>query len=174
MNRSVVTHHWTAWWRSHHATSRWIAGSVRRRRSGRGGKRVAGATSASRSVPLAQLQPDQEAIGQHHCHRVPMEPGPQPPLVLIPAQFAFGLFMELLHRMAPMSIASQLVHRGRGRQITPVVLPLLGLAPRGALAQQPADLPLALAWCAVDADISDRRGRRVRCIPLGAQSRRVN
>ena len=31
MNRSVVTHHSTAWWRSHRATSRWTAGRVWRR-----------------------------------------------------------------------------------------------------------------------------------------------
>src|SRR5918996_4652794 len=96
MNRSVVIHHWTAGWRSHWATSRWLAGSGRRRRSGRGGKRVAGAAAASRFVPLAQLQPDQEAVGQHDRHGMPVKAWPQPPLILIPAHFTFGLFMELL------------------------------------------------------------------------------
>jgi hypothetical protein len=57
--------------------------------AGRGGKRVAGATSASRAVPVAQL--------------------------------AFGLFMALRYRIAPMHIAGQLGHRGRGRQLAPVV-----------------------------------------------------
>src|SRR5919199_2610714 len=144
MTRSVVTHHWTAWWRSQRATSRWMAGRVRRRRSGRGGKRVAWATSASRAASLAQLQPDQAAVGQHHGDRLPMEAGPQPPLILIPAQLPFGLFMERLDGIPPMGIAGHLFPRGRGWQIAPVGLALLGLATRGALAQQPADMPLAL------------------------------
>jgi hypothetical protein len=126
MNRSVVTHHSTAWWRSQRATSRWMASRVRRRRSGRGGKRVAWATSASRSAPLAQLEPDQEAVSQHHGYRMPMEAGPQPPLRLIPAQLAFGLFMERLDGIPPLGIAGQLFQGGRGRQSAPVILACLG------------------------------------------------
>src|SRR5215831_3051331 len=133
MNRSVVTHHWTAWWRSHRATSRWTAGSGFLRESGRGGKRVAGATSAWLATPLLQLQPDQKAVGQHDRDRMPVKAEPQAALVLVPAHFPFGLLMELLDRIPPMGIPRQLFPRGGGRQVTPVVLPLLGLPPCRAL-----------------------------------------
>lgn len=86
MNRSVVTHHSTAWCRNHSATSRCMAGSVLRRDFGRGGKKLASATLALGAAPLLQVQPDQEAVGQHHGDRVPMEARPQPALVLVPAQ----------------------------------------------------------------------------------------
>jgi hypothetical protein len=133
MNRSVVTHHWTAWWRSHRATSRWIAGNVRRRRSGRGGKRIAGATAPSRSAPLAQLQPHQKAIGQHRRDRVAMEAGPQAALVLVPAALALGLLMALLDRVAAMGIGGQLLDGSRRRQVAPVAFPFFRLASRRAL-----------------------------------------
>ncbi len=145
MNRSVVTHHRTAWCRSQRATSRWTAGSVSRRRSGRGGNRVAWATPAWAAAPPLQLQPDQKAIGQHDRHGRPVAANPQAPLVLVPPQLPLGLFMELLHRLPPMGIAGQLLQGGRRRQITPEVLALLGRPPRGALTQQPAHVPLAVA-----------------------------
>ena len=56
MNRSVVIHHNTAWWRSHRATSRCTAGRARRQRSGRGGKRVAWATPFGMLVSLSKLE----------------------------------------------------------------------------------------------------------------------
>jgi hypothetical protein len=112
-------------------------------RSGRGGTRVAGATPTMRPVPLAQLQPDQEAIGQHHRGCMPVEARPQSPLVLIQAHFSFGLFMKLFDGIAPMGIPSQLFRHGRGRQIAPVVLPLLRLATGRTLSQQPSDMKLA-------------------------------
>ena len=138
MKRSVVTHHWTAWWRSHRATSRWIAGSGRRRRSGRGGKRVARATPSPRSAPLAQLQPDQEAVGQHHGDRVPMEARPQPALVLSPAPLALGLFMTRFDRMPPRHQASQRFEGSIRGQVAPAILPRLGRPPAGSLPHQPA------------------------------------
>jgi hypothetical protein len=129
MKQSVVTHHCTAWCRSHRATSRWIAGSVCRRRSGRGGNRVAGATSAWLAVPLPPLQPDQETAGPHDRHRMAAEPRPQAPLIPIPAHFPCGLFMELLQRVSPMGRADRYFERGRGRQVAPSILPLVRLAP---------------------------------------------
>src|ERR671937_2858824 len=144
MNRSVVTHHCTAWWRNHRATWRWTAGSECLRRSGRGGKRVAWATPARLAAALPPLQPDQKTVGQHHRDRMPVEARPQPPLVLVPTQFPFGLLMELLHDMPPVGIARQLFQRGRGRQVTPGVFPLFGLALCGTLAQQPALAPLSV------------------------------
>jgi hypothetical protein len=93
MNRSVVTPHWTAWWRSHRAPSRWTAGSGCLRGSGRGGKRGTRATSGGLAAALAQLQPDQEAVGQHHRDGMPVEARPQPPLGLVPPQFPVGFLM---------------------------------------------------------------------------------
>src|SRR5918911_536170 len=118
MNRSVVTHHCTAWWRSHRATSRWTAGSERLHGSGRGGNRVAGATLAGLAAALAHLQPGQKAVGQHPRDRVPVEAGPEAALVLVPSHLPFGLLMERLDGIPPMRIARQLLQAGRGRQIT--------------------------------------------------------
>src|SRR5215831_754436 len=145
MNRSVVTHHGTAWWRNHRATSRWTAGSECLRRSGRGGKRVAWATPARLAAALPQLQPDQNTRGQHHGDGMPMDTSPQAALVLIPAEFALGLFMTLLDRMPPMGHTSQLFQRGLRWQVAPRVLPLLRLAAGGPLPDQPAPVPLAVA-----------------------------
>src|SRR5919201_913580 len=144
MNRSVVTHHCPAWWRNHRATSRWTAGSECLRRSGRGGKRVAGAPPALLAAALPPLQPDQNTVGQYHRDRLPVEARPHPPLVLVPTQVPFGRLMELLHGMPPVGIARQLFQRGRGRQVTPGVFPLFGLAWCGTLAQQPALVPLSI------------------------------
>src|SRR5262245_30159493 len=105
MNRSVVTHHRTAWSRSHRATARGTAGSVLRRWSGRGGNRVASATRPRVTVPLCP--PDENAIGQQDGHRMPMKPPPQATLILIPAQFPVGLFPKLLDHMPPMGLPGQ-------------------------------------------------------------------
>jgi hypothetical protein len=144
MNRSVVIHHSSAWWRSQRATSRWTAGSVPRCRSGRGGKRVAWATPSGMVLSLPQLLPQQKAVGQHGADGMPVETRPPPPLVLVPTPFPLGLFMELLHRVAAMGHVHQLLQGGRGRQIAPVVLTLLRLSASGPLAQQPADA--GLSW----------------------------
>jgi hypothetical protein len=142
MKRSGVTHHRTAWCRNHRATSRWSAGSVRRRRSGRGGKRVAGATSVARSAPLAPRHPDQDAIGPHHRQRRPVAPTPPPALVVIPAQLPCGLFMARLDGVPPMGIARQLFQGRRGGQVAPRVLALFWLA-----ACYPLPLPPATVSC---------------------------
>jgi hypothetical protein len=145
MNRSVVTHHSTAWCRRHRATSRCTAGSVLRRRSGRRGKRNTGTPPAPYGASLPQLQPDQKAVGQHHRNSMPMEAGPQAPLILVPAHFPVGFFMELLHGIPPMDIAGQLFERGRRGQVAPGVFLLLLLASRGPFPQQPADMPPPVA-----------------------------
>src|SRR5712691_1327180 len=139
MNRSVVTHQSTAWWCSHRATSRCTAGSARRQRSGRGGKRVAWATPMGMAMSLFQFQPKQKAQGQHHRDRMPVEPWPQAALIVVPTQLLFRLLMELLDRMPAMSIVDQLFQRGRGRQVTPIELGLLRLPTGGSLPEQPAD-----------------------------------
>jgi hypothetical protein len=118
MNRSVVTHHCTAWWRSQRAISRCTTGRVCRRRSGRRGKGVAWATPAAWRTSLTPLQSHQEAVRQHHSDRMPVEASPQAALVVIPAQLALGLLMELLDRMAAMGIAGQLACGSVSQQVT--------------------------------------------------------
>src|SRR6266567_8644816 len=122
MNRSVDIHQSTAWWRSHRATSRCTAGSARRQRSGRGGKRVAWATPVCVALALPQLQPEQKAHGQHHRDRMAVKARPQPALILVPAQLLLGLLMALLDGMPAMGSMYQLLQRGRGWQVTPIVL----------------------------------------------------
>jgi hypothetical protein len=78
------------------------------RRSSRGRKRVAWATPAWLVVPLVPLQPDQKTVGQHDRHRMPVEPGPQAPLVVIPAQLPLVLLMERRDRsqvLVPQEVA---------------------------------------------------------------------
>src|SRR5688500_16543918 len=128
MNRSVVIHHNTAWWRSQLATFRCTSGNARRQRSGRGGKRVAWATPFGMSIALSKLQPDQKTQGQHHRHRMPVKARPQPTLILVPAQFPFAFFMELFNGMATMGILNPLLQRRRGGQIAPIELVLFGLS----------------------------------------------
>ena len=47
---------------------------------------------------------------------------PQAALILIPAQFPLGFFMELLNGMATMGIIDQFLHHRRGWQIAPADL----------------------------------------------------
>src|ERR671915_663996 len=136
MNRSVVIHHNTAWWRSQLATFRCTSGSARRQRSGRGGKRVAWATPFRMSLALSKRQPDQKTQGQHHRHRMPVKARPQPTLILIPAQFAFGFFMELFNGMATLGIIDELFQCRRGGQGAPIELVLVGLSLSRLLPQQ--------------------------------------
>jgi hypothetical protein len=145
MNRLVVTHHWTAWWRSQLAPSRCTAGRVLRRRSGRGGKRGAGTPTACLLVPLAQLQPDQNAGGQHHGDRLAVNAQPQSALVLVPAQLPCGLPMARRDRLPPMGIAGQLCQGGRRRQMAPRVRPFCRRPAHRALPQPPAPMPWPLA-----------------------------
>ena len=52
---------------------RCTSGSDTRRRSGRGGKSPPRSARAGSLLPLLPLLPDQEAVRQHHAHRVPVE-----------------------------------------------------------------------------------------------------
>jgi hypothetical protein len=81
------------------------------------------------AAPLSQLQPDQKVIGQHDRGRMPIEPRPRETLVVIPAEFSFGLFMEVLDGTPPICMARQLFQDCRGGRITRVVLALFWLAP---------------------------------------------
>src|SRR5215813_8291479 len=124
--------------RSQSQMRRWISGRGKRLRSGRGGKSPAGASPPGYLLPLLPLLLDQEAVGEHHQDAVAVEAGPQPALVLVPAQQPLGLLVELLHPVAPVRV---LRHRRQGRlgaEVAPVVLPLVLLALRRPLPYQPA------------------------------------
>src|ERR671919_1558579 len=137
MNCSVVTHHNTAWCRSQRATSRCTPGSCFRLRSRRRGKGVPGTPGATLVSSVLHLQPDQEAVSQHHCGGVAVEAPPAPTLVLVPAQLSLGLFMELLNSMAAMGILHQFLQWSSGRQVAPVVLVLSWLTSGRSFPKQP-------------------------------------
>src|SRR5512135_696946 len=114
---------------------RWTSGSETRRRSGRGGKRSAGTTTPTGNLPLLPLPPDQIAVRQHHRHGMPVEARPQPPLILVPAQQALGLLVELLHPVLPVDILHHAFQSHRRSEVAPVIFAL----PLGhLLADQPA------------------------------------
>ena len=102
-------------------------------------------------MSLSQLQPEQKAHGEHHGDRMPVKARPQPTLILVRAQFLFGLLVELLDRVAAMGIVDQLLQRGRGWQVTPIVLVLFGL-PRAA--RSPNNQPM---WASPSAVIRQAR-----------------
>ena len=95
-------------------------------------------------LALSKLLPDQKTQGQHHRHRLSVKARPQPTLILIPAQFPFGFFMELLNGMTTMRIIDLFLQRRRSRQVAPIELVLLGLSLSRPLTQQPADVGLTL------------------------------
>src|SRR5512139_214989 len=125
-------------------TWRWMAASDWRRRSRRGGKDAARATSPLQSFTFPPFQPDQETIGQQDQCGVSMEAMPQAALVLIPAQEALGFFMKLLDPVAAMRVLHHRPQRRVEQEVAPEVLPL-ARAPGGPLADQPADMPGAIA-----------------------------
>src|SRR5918992_4419340 len=104
MNCSVVTQHSTAWCRSQQATSRCTPGSCFRLGSRRGGKGVPGTPWPLLAASVLHLQPDQEAVGQHHGGGMAVEAPPPPTLILVPAQLPLGLLVELLDGMTPVGI----------------------------------------------------------------------
>src|SRR5688500_14359868 len=87
---------WSAAWSSQSATTRCTCGIVRRRRSGRGGKTPARRAASAHLLPLAPLEPDEEAVAEHHGHRVAVERVVAPPLELVPAQLPLRLLVVLL------------------------------------------------------------------------------
>src|SRR3974377_1344535 len=125
-------------------TWRWIVASDWRRRSRRGGKRAAGSSAPADPVAFQQFQPDQETVCQHDQGGVAMQAVPQAALILVPAQQALGLFMELFNPVAAVRILDHDAQRRGQGKVAPEILPLV-LAPRGPLADQPADVPRAVA-----------------------------
>src|SRR5215813_11129885 len=142
------------WRRSQSQIRRWISGSDTRRRSRRGGKRPALAAAPAYPLPLRELLPDQEAVRQHHTHRVAVEAGPQPALVLVPAQQPLGLLVELLHPVPPVRVAHHPPQRGLRAEVAPVVAPL---AVRAVLPEQPTRPALAVGPDPPAAHGHDRR-----------------
>jgi hypothetical protein len=78
------------------------------------------------------LEPDQEAVGQHHRDGKAVQTGPQSALVLVSPQLSLGLLRELLDGMTAMGIAGQLLQGGRSRQVARVVFPLIQLPLRAS------------------------------------------
>src|SRR5215813_4533841 len=114
--------------RSQSQIRRWTSGRDTRLRSGRGGKSPARAPARGYLLPLLPLLDDQETVGQQHQHTVAVKAGPQPALVLVPAQQPLGLLVELLHPVAPVRVLHHLPQGRRGAEVAPVVPPLVLLA----------------------------------------------
>src|SRR5215472_7030248 len=119
--------------RSQSPISRWTSGSDIRRRSGRGGKSPPRATREGSFLPLLPFLPHQEAVGQHHAHRMAVEARPQPALVLVPAQQPLGFLMVLLHPVPTMGVFHQALEGHIRPEVAPVIPPL---AIGGVLADQ--------------------------------------
>src|SRR5512135_3842592 len=140
----LASHSRRAWPRSQSITWRWTSGNGTRRRSGRGGKRSAGTTTPTFELPLLPLAPNQIAVGQHHRHGMPVEPRPQPTLVLIPAQLPLGLFVVLLHPVSPVGVLHHRGQRHRRPEVAPVVLAAGLLTRHLPLADQPTEVTPAV------------------------------
>src|SRR5271165_1989418 len=108
-------------WRSQSQICRWISGSVLRRRSARGGKSPPRSARAGSLLPLLPFLPHQEAVGQHHRHRVPVEASPPSALVLVPAQEPLGLLVVLLHPVPPMRVLHHRLQRHPRPEVAPVI-----------------------------------------------------
>src|SRR5262249_56919389 len=119
------------------ASGRWPPGTGSRRRPGRGGKRPPLSATPACPLPLPPPLPHQEAVRQHPRDRVPVEPLPQPTLVLVPAQQPLGLLVVLLHPVPPVAVLDQPLQGYPGAEVAPVILALAGRRER-LLADQPA------------------------------------
>src|SRR5205823_10210042 len=120
--------------------------SGKRLRSARGGKRPALAPAPADLLPMLPLLLDQETVSQHDQHTVAVKAGPQPPLILVPAEQALGLLVELFHPVTPVRVLRHPPQGGFRAEVAPVVLPLVLLAPGRALADQPARHPNPRRW----------------------------
>src|SRR6266852_1538514 len=69
---------------------------------------------AASAAMLAATQPHQKAVCQKDHHRMTMKPVPQPPFIVIPAQLAFGLLVELFDIMPRMGMRTIVFSLTRG------------------------------------------------------------
>src|SRR5512135_623400 len=88
-----------------------------RRLSRRGGKSAARASHPPFALTFSPFLPNQEAETEHHQDRIAMETGPQPTLILVPAQLAFRLFVILLHPVSAVGVLDHLLQRGMGAPV---------------------------------------------------------
>ncbi len=130
--------------RSHSLTRRWTSGRDTRRRSGRGGKTGPRPAAHLSLLPLPPFQPDQSAVAQPHCNRLPVKALPAPPRILLPAQLRFRFFLILPHPVATMGILDPYGPRRRDRAVTPAIFPVPVLTAPGAVPDQPAAVAGAL------------------------------
>src|ERR1700730_206476 len=139
--RSRKTCSRTASRRSQSTMGRGTSGRGSRRRSARGGKRPARPAASARLLALVELLPHQETVRQHHQHTVPVKAGPQPALILVPAQQFLGFLVKPLHPVPTMRV----LHHAHQRRVPPEVAPVVAaLAVAGVFPNQPADPPLAV------------------------------
>src|SRR5881227_3223019 len=131
----------TASRRSQSTMRRWTSGSGRRLRSARGGKRPTRPAASAPLLALLELLPYQETVGQHHQHAVSVKAGPQPALILVPAQQPLGFLVGPLHPVPAVRVPHHPRQRRVPAEVAPVVAPL---AVRGILAYQPAYPPPAV------------------------------
>ncbi len=102
------------------------------------GKKHGGATRQSLHLPFASFHVDQETEAQHDQHGIAMKPRPEPFLIMVPAQFAFSLFMILFAPMPPMRVFHRPFQNHMGRETTPELFRIAALAPRETLFDYPA------------------------------------
>ena len=127
--------HNTTSWKSHTSTWRWTAGNDGRSPQGGKPRRIGGYPALTRH----------KAVGQHDQGEMPMPPIPAPPLVVVQAALALGVFVAL--RDGPAAVR-QLHQPGQRRvrwEIAVIPLDVAMVAGRRAFAQQPA------LWASVDA-----------------------
>ena len=88
-----------------------------------GGPEGQGRAACPRGSPLSLLEllPHQETVRQHHQHTVPVETGPQPALILVPAQQFLGFLVKPLHPVPAMRV----LHHPHQRRMRPEVAPVV-------------------------------------------------
>jgi hypothetical protein len=116
-----------------------------RRWSGRGGKSGPWPPAPGALRPPPRCPPAQNPLPQPHRERVPLQPLPPAPLILIPPQLGFCFLLRLLPPVAAVRRLDPHGQRGVRREVTPALLSVSVLPPSGAVPAQPASLPRALA-----------------------------
>ncbi len=111
------------------------------------------------------IGPDQEAVADHHRHRVAVKARPQPPLVRVPPQYPFGLLVVLTppsgaggrarpsgpgrRRRGNCSTGTCCLRSGPGQASARSARPDAGYRPRP---------PASSGWCATASGAAARQG----------------